>query len=139
MIPVCSMLLIYLKPAEVYHIMAELITSSSETLKSPEQSQLIRWHFTLEKSQYFKLLSTFVKSYMNTTIRGKRSILLHMNRIGFDFSKYVDTCFKSTLTYFVSLPIAIEILMMYMVEGVKILFRYTYAVMKCNKGYIKRC
>ena len=76
---------------------------------------------------------------MNTTIRGKRSILLHMNRIGFDFSKYVDTCFKSTLTYFVSLPIAIEILMMYMVEGVKILFRYTYAVMKCNKGYIKRC
>lgn len=26
MIPVCSLLLIYLKPAEVYHLMAELIT-----------------------------------------------------------------------------------------------------------------
>lgn len=56
-----------------------------------------------------------------------------MNRIGFDFSKFVDTSFKSVLTHFVSLPIAIEILMMYMIEGVKILFRYTYAVMKCNK------
>ena len=37
-IPVCSMLLIYLKPCEVFHIMSELLTSSHETLKSPEQS-----------------------------------------------------------------------------------------------------
>ena len=62
-----------------------------------------------------------------------------MNRIGFDFSKFVDTSFKTTLTHFVSLPIAIEILMMFMIEGVKILFRYTYAVMKCNKQFIKKC
>ncbi len=76
---------------------------------------------------------------MTTTLRGKRSILLHMNKIGFDFSKYVDTCFKSTLTYFLSLPIAIDVLMMFMIEGVKILFRYTYAVMKCHKSFIKKC
>jgi hypothetical protein len=76
---------------------------------------------------------------MSTTLRGKRSVLLHMNKIGFDFSKYVDTCFKSTLTYFLSLPIAVEILMMFMIEGVKILFRYTYAVMKCHKTFIKKC
>lgn len=75
---------------------------------------------------------------MSTTLRGKRSVLLHMNKIGFDFSKYVDVCFKSTLTHFVALPIAIEILMMFMIEGVKILFRYTYAVMKCNKTFIKK-
>lgn len=36
MIPVASLLLIYLKPAEVYHLMAELVTQSFETLKSPE-------------------------------------------------------------------------------------------------------
>jgi hypothetical protein len=27
---------------------------------------------------------------------------------------------------------------MYLVEGVKILFRFTYAVMKCNKSFIKK-
>jgi hypothetical protein len=75
---------------------------------------------------------------MKTTLRGKRSVLLHMNKIGFDFNKYVDVCFKSILTHFVSLPIALDILMMFMIEGVKILFRYTYAVMKCNKGFIKK-
>jgi hypothetical protein len=62
-----------------------------------------------------------------------------MNKIGFDFYKFVDLCFKSTLTYFVSLPVALDILMMFMIEGVKILFRYTYAVMKCNKAFIKAC
>lgn len=138
MISVASLLLIFMKPAEVYHVMNTLLESSHEMFKSIEQAALIRWHFTLEKSQYFKLLSTFVKSYMKTTIRGKRSVLLHMNKIGFDFNKYVDICFKSLLTHFVSLPVALDILMMYMIEGVKILFRYTYAVMKCNKAFIKK-
>ena len=85
------------------------------------------------------MLSVFVKSYLKTTIRGKRSILVHLNKIGFDFSRYVDVAFKSLLTSFVSLPIAIDILCMYLVEGVKILFRYTYAVMKVNKSFIKKC
>ena len=62
-----------------------------------------------------------------------------MNKTGFDFSKYVDICFKSCLTYFISLPIAIDMLMVYLIEGVKIFFRYTYAVMKCNKAFIKKC
>jgi hypothetical protein len=105
----------------------------------PDTMNHIRWHLTLEKSQYFKLLSVFVKSYLKTTLRGKRSILVHLNKIGFDFSRYVDVAFKSLLTSFVSLPIAIDILCMYLVEGVKILFRFTYAVMKVNKGFIKKC
>ena len=62
-----------------------------------------------------------------------------MNKIGFDFNKFVDISFKSTITYFVSLPVALDILMMFMIEGVKIFFRYTYAVMKCNKAFIKSC
>jgi hypothetical protein len=61
-----------------------------------------------------------------------------MNKIGFDFNKFVDVSFKSMLTYFVSLPVALDILCMYLVEGVKILFRYTYAIMKCNKAFIKK-
>lgn len=139
MISIASLLLIFMKPSEVYHVMMELVNSSQEMFKSPEQQALIRWHFTLEKQQYFKVLSTFVKSYLTTTLRGKRSVLLHMNKIGFDFNKFVDICFKSTLTYFVSLPVALDILMMFMIEGVKIFFRYTYAVMKCNKAFIKAC
>ena len=138
MVNVASLLLIFLKPSEVYHVLVKMIDSSQEAFKSPESEALIRWHFTYEKGQYFKLLSTFVKSYLNTTVRKKRSVLLHMNKIGFDFTKFVDTSFKSLLGHFVPLPVALDILMMYLSEGVKIIFRYTYAVLKVHKAYVKK-
>lgn len=138
MVTVASLLLVFMKPSEVYHILQSLCQSSHDALMNPDQRDHIRWHLTLEKSQYFRLLSIFIKSYLKTTLRGKRSVLIHMNKIGFDFTKYVDVAFKSLLTSFVSLPIAIDILFMYLVEGVKILFRFTYAVMKCNKAFIKK-
>lgn len=116
-----------------------MVESSQEAFKSQDSVALIRWHFTYEKGQYFKLLSTFVKSYLNTTVRKKRSVLLHMNNIGFDFTKYVDASFKSVIGQFVPLPMALDILMMYLIEGVKIIFRYTYAVLKFHKAYVKKC
>lgn len=42
------------------------------------------------------------------------------------------------ITGFVPLPVALDILMMYLTEGNKILFRYAYAVLKVNKNYIKK-
>lgn len=123
--------MLYLKPAEVFVILSELVTSSSNAFQSTEAKALIRWHFTLEKQEYFKLLTTFVKSYLNTTKRKKRSVLIHLNKVGFEFTKYVDVSFKSFLTRFVSLPVSIDILMMFLQEGTKIIFRYTYAILKC--------
>lgn len=74
---------------------------------------------------------------MKTTVRGKRSVLQHLNTINFDFNKYVDVTFKSMTAHFVPLAVALDILMMYLIEGNKILFRYTYAILKVNKKYIK--
>lgn len=66
-------------------------------------------------------------------------MLVHMNKIGFDFNKFVDICFKSLTGHFVPLAIALDILMAYLVEGVKVLFRYAYSVMKVHKHFIKKC
>jgi len=49
MVQVASLLLLFLRPAEVYHVLVELINSSQEILKSPDQVALIRWHLTFEK------------------------------------------------------------------------------------------
>lgn len=62
-----------------------------------------------------------------------------MNKIGLDFNKFVDISFKSLVSHFVSLPVAIDILMMYLIEGVKILFRYTYGILKVHKSFVKKC
>lgn len=50
MISVASLLLIFMKPSEAYHVMSTLVESSYEMFKSVEQQALIRWHFTLEKA-----------------------------------------------------------------------------------------
>lgn len=60
-----------------------------------------------------------------------------MRKIDFDFYKFVDLSFKSLGGHFVSLPIALDIAMSFIVEGVRCLFRYTYAIMKYHKHFIK--
>lgn len=40
-------------------------------------------------------------------------------------------------THFLPLPVAIEVLMMFLIEGTKIIFRYSYAILKCQKGFVK--
>ena len=80
-----------------------------------------------------------MKSYLNTTKRKKRSVLIHLNKIGFEFTQFVDYSFKTFLTRFVTLPTSIDILMMFLQEGSKIIFRYTYAILKCQKKFVKSC
>lgn len=53
-----------------------------------------------------------------------------MKKIKFEFNEYVDVAFKTLCQRFVSLPVAIEIMMMFLNEGVKIIFRYTYSILK---------
>jgi len=61
----------------------------------------------------------------------------HFQKIGFDFNKFVDISFKSFVCHFVPLPVAIDILMCFLTEGVKIVYRYTYAILKYHKDFIK--
>ena len=90
MIQVASLLLIFLKPSEVYCVIFEMLKSSAAAFKDVEKKTLIRWHFTCDKKEYLSLLTNFVKSYLNTTFRKKRSLLRHFNSINFDFNIYVD-------------------------------------------------
>ena len=97
----------------------------------------IRWHFYHDKTQHYKLLSTFIGSYLRVTLLGKRSLLDHFEKIGFDFNKLVDIAFKTFLCHFLPLPVALEVLMCFLTEGVKIIYRYTYAILKYHKNFIK--
>lgn len=139
LIHVGNLLMLYLKPCEVYHILIELINSSKANYQDKEAQSRIRWHFTFDKSEYFKLITTFIKSYLKTTLFKKRSTLRHMKKINFEFNQYADASFRTLGTQFLSLPVAVDMLMMFLAEGTKIIFRYTYAILKCNKAFVKSC
>lgn len=76
-------------------------------------------------------------SYLDTTYLKKRSILAHFKKIGFDFSRYIDISFKTMNFYFLPLNVAMDMIMCFLSEGVKIVYRYTYGILKMNKDFIK--
>lgn len=60
-----------------------------------------------------------------------------MKNIGFDLTLYSVQAFDSLMTEFLPLHIATDFLIMFLVEGIKIVFRYAYAVLKTHKSFIK--
>jgi hypothetical protein len=132
-----NVLLIFLKPAEVYFVLDILIKKSIEMQSNQEELSRIRWHFTTDKLHYNKMLSTFIISYLSTTYRKKRSLMIHFKKIGFDFSRYVDASFKTMTFHFLPLQIAFDVMMNFLAEGVKIIYRYTYGLLKYMKDFIK--
>lgn len=131
------LLLVFMRPSEVFYTLSKMAEASAEALKNEEIMKHMKWHFTYDKSQYLKCLEAFVKSYLNTTMRGKRSVLMHLKSINFDFYKFIDVSFRSLLGKFVPITVALDVLMAYLTQGMKALFRYTYAIMKHHKAYIK--
>jgi hypothetical protein len=72
-----------------------------------------------------------------TTLRKKRSLAGHMSSIGFEFRSYSKAAFDSLCFRFLPLHLANDVLLMYLVEGIKIIFRYAYAILKAHKEFIK--
>lgn len=98
---------------------------------------LMRWHFTISQSLYNKSLVSYVDAYLSTTLRKQRSILKHCMGIGFDYTQYVDSCFRHFLTDFLPFGTLLDVLLIFISEGIKSLFRFTYAICKVNKDFIK--
>lgn len=48
MASVAHLLLIFMNPAEVYHVLDGLMKTSIEAFKTVEEQSLIRWHLTYE-------------------------------------------------------------------------------------------
>ena len=127
---VCGLLLLYMAPGEVYCIIVELLQSSKEKMESEEIKQMIRWHVPLNSEDKIRLHQAFGTSYLMTTLRKKRSLATHMSHIGFELRDYSAAAFDTIGARFLPLYIATDVMLMYLVEGVKILFRYAYAVLK---------
>jgi len=71
-----QLLMVFLKPAEVYAVIECLRLRTQEMCNSHKTDEL-RWYFTLTQLLYNKTLASWVDSYLKTTHRKKRSVVLH--------------------------------------------------------------
>ena len=97
----------------------------------------LRWHFTISQQLYNKTLASYIDSYLRVTLKKRRSVINHCRNIGFDFTQFVDSCFRHFLTDFVPLSSLLDLVMIFLVEGIKSLFRMAYSITKMNKDFIK--
>lgn len=97
----------------------------------------MRWYFSFTKQDYFKLIGAFVMSYIDTTKFKKRSVLIRLQKIGFDINELLDEMFRYVFCTFLKADHMIDIFTLFYIEGVKILFRFAYASMKVHKPVIK--
>lgn len=132
-----ALLLIYLPVEEAYCVAQKMIESSSKKLSDPQTKKLMRWYFTFTKGDYFQMLGAFIQSYIDTTKFKKRSILIHFQSISFDINELLDEMFKYCFTSFLKFDFVLDIFAFFILEGVKILFRFAYSSLKFHKDVIK--
>lgn len=106
-------------------------------LGDPKKKNKIRWYFSFSKQDYFKLLGTFIMGYIDTTKFKKRSVLIRLQKIGYDINELLDEMFKYMFTSFLRIDIVLDIFTIYLIEGSKVLFRFAYSTMKVHKATIK--
>ena len=61
-----------------------------------------------------------------------------MSQIRFELRDYSSAVFDTIGARFLPLYIASDVMLMYIIEGVKIIFRYANAVLKTHKDFIKK-
>lgn len=98
----------------------------------------MRWYFTISQPLYNKTLASYIDTYLRTTLKKSRSIVKHCHEtIKFDFTQYVDSCFRHFLSDYLPLGSMIDAVFIYLVEGIKALYRMTYSITKIQKQHIK--
>jgi hypothetical protein len=76
-------------------------------------------------------------AYLQGVKFGERSIIVYCRENEFDFTKLIDTGFRSLMTNYLSLDNMTDLVMVFLSEGQKSLFRYNYAILKLHKNFIK--
>ena len=132
-----AILLIYLPVAETFWVVQKMMAHSATLIGDPKTKKLMRWYFSFTKTDYFHTLSAFIMSYIDTTKFKKRSILIHLQSIGYDLNELLDEMFKYFFTSFLKMDYVIDIFTFYYLEGIKVLFRFAYASLKVHKERIK--
>lgn len=116
-------LMIYLPPAEVFHVLRCLCDSSGKILnnrmRNMQQVQLLRWHIPQNSEDHAQLIATFIDYYIRIkkTYGSKRQILEKCFQLEFNFDLLIHSMLNSLCMNLVPIEYATHISMIYLLEG----------------------
>ena len=132
-----NILLIYMPPEEVFAVLKVLIERSGHQNKNHEEfKSRLRWYIPQDASDHAQLISTFINCYVEMTLKKNRSLISKCMELQLNFDLIVHSLLNSLLTSVVPIDIAADIVLVFLIEGQKTLFRFIISLLRCNKDYI---
>ena len=117
--------MIFLKPAEVFALVECLRSRTNDVISEGKIGQL-NWHFTTTKQLYNRCLVNYIELSMKKT--SYRSVFKHCKSIGFDYTHFIDNCLHNFFSDYVPLSSQIDLMLNYLLHGVKALYKMAHAI-----------
>ena len=130
-IKIVSLILLFCSKIETYEIMKELLEINNKT----SETYKIRWHFKFIFNDNHKIITSIIESLKSISSILKE-LFVHFDNINFPIEKLIeDMVFGFFMEYF-NFNGLIMLLPLFLNEGVKILYRLIYAILKTFKASI---
>ena len=100
---------------------------------------MLRWYISSNAKEHAQLIATFIDSFIDLEhqlISKQTKILNKCQSLDFNFDILIHSMLNSLVTCFVPLDIAIHISFIFLMEGMKSIFRFMYSCIKFNKKLI---
>ena len=129
-IRITSLIIIFLEKNETFDFMCKLIESNASINK--EDNYKLRFHFKFEHDDYNYITKSFIHSLYNISNTGVE-VLSHFQLIGFKTDELVESMFNSFFFEYLKPHFIHRLLFLFLHDGVKILYRVMYAILKYTK------
>lgn len=128
-IKLASLVLIFCSQAETYQIMRTLLEMNynvNETFK-------IRWHVRFTFNDNLKIISSFCESFKEISSKSGKDSFDHFENITFPPERLFEDMMYGYMINYLNFEGIVRLLPFFMLEGVKSLYRLSYAVIKTIK------
>lgn len=131
-IKICSIILLFCNKYETFEIMTNIL----ETNYDIKDTSKIRWQIRFTYNDNVRIVSSILEAVSEISFKSGRESFEHFTQIHFPPEKlYEDMCYSFFLNYFNFYGI-IRLLPFFLTEGIKSIYRLSYAVIKTLKNDI---
>jgi hypothetical protein len=132
-IKLTSILLIFSTQVETYNIIRNVLELSYNL----NETSKIRWHVRFSYNDNHKIITSAVESLRTISNTGKE-LYHHFENINFPIEKLLEDMIFGFYLEYLNLSGILRLLPLFMNEGVKVLYRLTYALLKTIKPGIMK-
>ena len=130
-INIASIVLLFCNKIETYFIIRTLIERDVEA----KDLFRLRWHFRFSENENCKIVSSIMESLIQITKTAK-SVFNHLDKINFPVNRLFEDMIYGFFLDYLNFEAVIRLLPIFLVEGVKSLYRLSYAILKMTREKI---